>query len=662
MAIEDLREEDLKTIGKSDADKLVIETYALLGKYKNCDARRQWVNLLEECWTAAIDNEFFTDDEKKAAIKMGQPLVSYNKLNKGVQGSAAIVTDSKPEIKFHPIGSGDLYVAELLKRGHDVVWEKNEGNDKIYDAVEQRSIGAQAFIEAKHNPSKGPFGRLVIEENDPTIYFWSKDSRAKDLSDTTIIKAQLRSRAYIEANYDDIKADDLTFSKTTSEGPDETGDRTDTVEGEDNYARNPDESDPDAIIGKRDVKNIWEVEAWILKVEKEDWLIYFKNGEKSPRTAKIELEKGQKVADVIKEFSDREDVEFAKHWPRRLNNRYLRIIVGKKIIMQTVKDAKGDTIEVKERLNPYGLDSDGDPVIPIITLKGQRTRTSYCKSATFYAKDANKHLCKREAQFTYAASMALSAPLAQPKGSVWVKGEPGTPGSIVEYSKSDEKPSRIPAENLDLNGLSFLIAEDKEYINDQYDLQDVMRGKPPKGQENASGRLVLALQDLAGMMSKPSLRSLESMIVRLGKVNMAIILQNWPRYMWERLLEEDEWETLRPNKAEGTEEEPQEGTEEELKLREETRQKWEEALELIRPLDPAAPPGIGLIDIDVKVTSGSSLPTNRMAKDQIANEKYKIGLYDRKAALKYADDPEAEAISKRMDERDAQLAAQGIKK
>ena len=70
-----------------------------------------------------------------------------------------------------------------------------------------------------------------------------------------------------------------------------------------------------------------------------------------------------------------------------------------------------------------------------------------------------------------------------------------------------------------------------------------------------------------------------------------------------------------------------------------------------------------MIDVDIKITAGSSLPTNRIAKEQIAMEKYKIGLYDRKAALEYSDDPKAEEVSSRMDQQErAMIEAEAMKK
>ena len=92
-------------------------------------------------------------------------------------------------------------------------------------------------------------------------------------------------------------------------------------------------------------------------------------------------------------------------------------------------------------------------------------------------------------------------------------------------------------------------------------------------------------------------------------------------------------------------------------------ERWRKALDLIRPADYSKPAGIGLLDIDVKITAGSSMPTNRIAKEQIAGEKFKIGLYDRKAALEYSDDPKAEEIALRMDQADRAMAeAEQMKK
>ena len=183
-------------------------------------------------------------------------------------------------------------------------------------------------------------------------------------------------------------------------------------------------------------------------------------------------------------------------------------------------------------------------------------------------------------------------------------------------------------------------------IDDQYDLPDVMRGVAPKGQENSSGRMVLALQDFGSMMSKPFLRRLESALIRLAKVNLSLMLQHWPRYMWERLIEPDEKSTLTP---EGSKEAKfKEKDADDVALQDAIAAKWEEALEKIRPEDLNQPPGISVADIDVRITAGSSMPTNRIAKSQLAIEFTQAGIYDAEAALEYIDDPKKDEVVRRI--------------
>jgi len=131
--------------------------------------------------------------------------------------------------------------------------------------------------------------------------------------------------------------------------------------------------------------------------------------------------------------------------------------------------------------------------------------------------------------------------------------------------------------------------------------------------------------------------------------------------MWERLLEDEEKISFAP---EGTKEgkelsELQEGNfEQEDEIKQKIAKKWEAALELIRPRDPLQQPGLSLIDLDVKITAGSSMPTNRIAKGQLAIEYVKAGIYDAEAALEYVDDPMKEEVVERLKVRqEAELKA-----
>jgi hypothetical protein len=185
-----------------------------------------------------------------------------------------------------------------------------------------------------------------------------------------------------------------------------------------------------------------------------------------------------------------------------------------------------------------------------------------------------------------------------------------------------------------------------------------MSGKIPAGQNQIAARTVLALQDMAGMMSKPFVRAVESALVRLGKVVIAIILRHWTRDQWERLIEPDEWNEWQPEGEQQTDEmgNPIQPPAEMINM------KWMAALDRICPRDPSAEPAIRMIDIDVKVSAGSTMPTNRMAKMGVAMDLVKAQIYDAQAALDYVDDPKKDQIVKRMQQKEQQMIQMGIQK
>lgn len=648
---------DLTAIKRSGVDPIVYETYKELKKFKEAPARRDAMERREEAWKAAIENEMWDEKDKAEMKATGQIPVTYNKLNKGVQGNAAIVTSTKPEIKVYPTRLNDPYVAELIKWGLDWVWYRNDGNDVVYSWVEEKNLGGIGWVTAELDENRGIFGRIMFSEEDPTIFYFDPKARDNFFRDTHIIKAQLRTVAYIREEYPDIKDEDLKF-ETVDADMEQDGKITDTVVGADNYAINPGKSDGDVTRDEEERREVWEIEAYWLKTEKEWWAILATESDPEPTPVRLKLEEGQKPKDVLQAWREQNEdpnnpFTMAELWERKMRNRYLRIIVGKKIIEQNDPESGK---KVKERRNPYGLDSDGDPVLPMIALKGQRTLSAYCMSQTTYAIPINKAYNKRHAQFLYAASKGLNAPVVRGDDSRWT-GPPDKPGSelIVTLSTTAEtSPRRLSPGTVDLSGLAMLMDKDEQSINDQYDLPDVLRGKVPKGQDNMSGRLGLALQDSASVMNNPHLRSLETAMVLLAKVLLAIMLKNWPRQMWERLIEGPDAEDWKPPAEDMPQQEAQPGTPQDANEKEEIKKRWEKAI------DTVMNEGIELIDLDVRITAGSSLPTNRMARNAEAREMFGMGLVDRQAALEHSNYPGAKEIADRMDKREEMMAQAGM--
>ncbi len=680
---------NIEVIGKSTADPKVKEVYTELKRFRSPTERTNWITRDRKGYQGAILNDMWDAKDKEDAKKVGQELIVVNKLNKGIQGNAAIVTQNNPAIIIRPLRFEDPYVATLFGWGIDYVIRKNQGQDVVYDTVERKNIGGLGIFYVFHDSNKGVFGRTIFEDNDPFIWYFDKESRKRDYSDTSLIKAQLRTKKWIHEHYPDLQDKDLVFEQQTAleDAPEKIED---TVTGADNYKIGEERGEPSPDIegDEKELKEIWEIEYWGLKTVKEDWVIFQEN-DKDPDAEEIELEQGQTIKEFIDEFNKRKGMKFAKHWPRRVDQRVLRIIVGRTLIKQLDDDGE----EVDETINPFGLDSDGDPIVPAVPLISQKTRSAYPTCPTFYALPLNRSLNKRHAQEIYAVSKTLNSPVVMDDGATWTDPKrPDAPGVNLKVSKNAAfPPFRLPPGDVNLANLRSIISQETEDIDDQYDLPEILKGKIPKGfQGQMSGRLGLALQDTALMKANPALRGLESALVRVGKVILAIIIKHWPRQMWERLLKEEDRLTVAP---EGSEELKQrqelerqkfqhmmpdgsimpggehpgavegsteaieggpEAQEEALSIK--IRKKWADALDSIEN------DGITLIDLDVAVTAGSTLPTNRMAKEDLGIEKYKIGLYDRKAAMEYMDDPKAKEISERMDAKDlltAQAEAAG---
>jgi hypothetical protein len=693
--IEDI---NMDTVVSSGAPKVVLEVYRKLKKYGEDKGRIRWKNHRRANWRAIGENRTITDADKREMELLGLEPTEYNLMTKGVQGSSAIVINKKPTWVIRPKGSGDLWVADLLARGLDFVWEANNGDQTVYETVEERQASGMPWLKAEHNRSTGIFGSVEFRNmHNPEVVYYNPDSERADKRDSDLIIAIKRKMEYLRENYPNLKVSDLDFS----EGPEERGlsgdevDLDDYVEGEDNYTRGSDEPSIGDGAGGEDIE-AWEIEAWMLRKSKEMWGVML-DAEGQPTPVHLKDVKPTDYSGAMQEMEAIVAQEMTKAtaeqpqvneqgqmvapgyrpqytgavrpWPREMQRRELVIIVGKKIIPQWHDEKEQDTV-----MNPWGEDAHGYPVLPLIPIPGQRTRKAHHTAPSTIALPIQRSLNKREAQYLYAMTATLNSPLYHGAKTQLLdaQGNPAnaaTPGTRLVMGKDETiSPGRVPPGTVDLSQVAMRIQEDKTHINEIYDMHDVMKGKSPGGPgvDPPSGKAILALQDFGTLMSSPFLWTVENGLAMLGKAILAMILITWPRSMWERLLEDEEMG------------EPPDGAKlpQELQARPNpdipgdviqpdkqqvanySQQRYAAALDMISPPEGSDAEPIQMVDIDIQVAAGSSLPTNRMARLSTAIEMFKAGLYDHAAALEYADDPKAKEISERMKQAMEQQAAQ----
>ncbi len=159
---------DLQKIENSDAPKEVLEVYKRVKRdFIDDDDRKVWKKTREKNWAAAypLDTEnegIWTAGEKQEMTLRGQIPIGVNDLAKGVQGSCAVVTSKNPGLNFTPIGSSDLYVSELFKRGWDYVLSRNGGQVMFFDWIQEAKVGGLGAVAVKHAESKGIYGEICL--------------------------------------------------------------------------------------------------------------------------------------------------------------------------------------------------------------------------------------------------------------------------------------------------------------------------------------------------------------------------------------------------------------------------------------------------------------------------------------------------------------------
>ena len=633
---------DLKKLENSDVPEEVLDVYKRVKQDMIDDEdRKDWKRMRKRCWDAAYpldpekDDTIWTKKEREQMINRDMIPVAVNDLARDIQGAAALITSKSPGLNFLPIGSSDLYVAELMKRGWDFVMNGNQGPVTLYDLIKEKTIGNLAVIEAKHDPSLGIFGKILVKDLDPTHYYFDKKSRERDHSDVSFGKAHQVTKTYAKENYEGLTDDDLKFDFLKQEDTDHS--IPDGKPGQDAYAVDTNETPGVKDKDDREPENVWEIEDWELKKEKEYWVIITDPSKppygiiKQSFKSKADVEKeGWTIQPDGKSVIDAMGVQ-AVYGPRMVTKRIQRIIVGKKLISTEV--------------NPLGVDAEGAPVLPLITLQEDRTLSGYPTGKTVRALELTRSRNKRRMQSIYVVSKQADAEIVRSDSTKWVKNEKGADELLVAkdnpFPPYRLTPGVTSAEMINLEQI------DKQDIHDEYQINDVIQGKIPPGQSNIAGRTVLALQDMVGVLSSPSVLAFESSLVKLGKAVAALMLMVWPPQMWQRLIEPDELGTWTPDK-EKQQVDPQTGQPMQPQPNV-IQQKWQNAID--RLTGGNGQEKLTPVDIDVKIVPGSTQPTNRMAKQGVAMEMVKAGIYDPQAALDYIDDPKRDEIVERMERK-----------
>ena len=570
--------------------------YQRFDKAKDAQARKSFETDMEIS-KRAFKGHPFSDTQETSMKDSGLPVVKVSRGTTNALRFASILTASRPELKAVAKGRGDGGVATLISRAYQKVWEQNRAgkiNFRVVLALVREGL-SHFNVKTERYGLAGDV-RIKISKLDAKKVVYDPETSEDNLEDW---RYRIVYRAISKEEAKDLYklTDEELYYETVvkPEDDDSAGDHDSKHGG----------SYDDAPGGqKKETKRIvWELEYWAKRKYKVKYLLDMDTLQSIPLAS--EPTKAEKEAllqsDRYKEITVIEcDLKYC-------------LVCGKKIV-----------VDVN---NPHGKDQLSEPVDPIVDVVNIPIGETYPRGNMFFADGPLQEISKRRAQSIAVVSATLGSPILVKKGSgvdlqAWRKNL-SRPREILEADWDDpgDKPSTIYQNIPDMSRIFMLEDRAHRDLDDVFNLSPVLKGEAETGR--MSGRLASMLREFGMEGNSYLLASMEEAFRRLGVCIVVMALNEWPFHYWQRLVEDEDMD-----------------------------EQGKPLPSIVTALKKLEAKDVSIIDYDIGIRSGSSLPSSRMARLDFAVELsrepvHPDAVYDIEAVLAYIDDPQAEGVLRR---------------
>ena len=564
----------------------------------------------------AFKGQVFTDSQEKAMENSGIPPVKVTKGTTNALRLASIMSANRPEIKAVPMGGGDGYIADLIGRAYKKIWEQSTGNRINFNAI----LGAIKEGIDHFNVTSEKYGmagdvRIKISKIGAKKIYYGVDTPEDAVTEWTVrYFAKPISKEEAKDLYN-LKDDELYYegAERPEDEDKDDGPTHDSAPGG-RYDDSPSGSD---TTEKK--KEIWEIERCQLKKYGKKLWFDTVTQKAFPRSDTPSKDNQAKILWITQYPAEGGPERFEPIDVKEYDLLY-SLVVGGKVIE-------------RDAVSPYGFDNIREPVDMIIPLINIPIGEVYPRGNMFFAIGPLQEVAKRRGQSIAMVAYQMGSPIVTKKGTVnldeW-RANITKPREVIEADWGDDPADKPYALYTALPDQSRVFAlEDRANadVDDVFNLTPVLKGEAETGR--MSGRLAAMLKEFGMEGNSYLLTAAEWAYRKLGVCLVVIALREWPFRYWERLLEDEDY--VKDDKGEKTDQlEPG----------------YIKALELIRNKD------VSIIDYDIGIRPGSSLPANRMARLDMALELAREpvppdAIYDAEAVLNYLDDPQAKQVLKR---------------
>jgi len=610
---------------QNEVMELVKETQELFDDYKDNSGRSTWEGHVQE------DSEFrygkqWTDEQETELQRRGQSAIVVNRIHPAVETAKAMLTSRKPGFKSSAREDSDNKVAKVMDSLFEYIWDISDGNTQFRQIVDDyyvKSLGwSLVFQDSLADNGKGEVKWISL---DPLDVYVDPSSRNRFFDDAeNIIYSRLytrdQARKYKPLYEDVLKnatgeswterpvtnrvdSGDVQFPESL-DIMDQTGDE--YIRGYERYQmvfkslyRVFDQSSAkEELLTQEEFIEFLKIPAWIVAGQ------IYRDQKMVMQVVQMFMQKtGQppQVQEVSNQFLVQQGIIKVVN----IKSKNVRVI-----------SVMGDSLlyvrDLPKNLHTY-------PIIPFPNLY---TGTPFPTSDVRMAKGLQQYINKLRSLIIAHAATSTNVKVLLPKGSVDIEefernwARPGV-GIEVDYDLGEPKPvapTPLP------NELYHNEQTAKNDINHQFGIYEMMMGDTANAPDTY--KATISLDEYGQRKIRSKLADLEASLKRMAEVMIPFIQQ---LYTQEKIIR-----LVQPNNN------VNEYTVNKRLVDDKTNE--------IKVMND-----ITVGNYDVKVVTGSTLPSNRYAELELHMAAYEKGLIDRQEVLKKTDIYDIEGVLQRTD-------------
>jgi len=605
-------------------EELVNETIEIFKYYKDNNERGSWEKHVKEDREFRFGKQWTVEQENELKAR-GQAPIVVNRIHPAVETAKALLTSKKPGFMISGREDSDNKVGKVFDSLLEYVWDISDGNSQLRTIIDDSYVGSMgyafAYQDVLADSGRGEVKFMSIDPLDVYVDPRSRNRLFDDAENIIISRLYTKSQArkykpLFSKLIDDIPAGFDYNEYPTTERTDDAAvvfpeDITDGQFGEDEQIRGYERYQMvftnkyrvfDKSDGKEQLLNENEMVEYVKQVA---WVIngnLFRSQEEANNAINIFIQQGQQPE--VEQVTNLDLIKQGAIETITIKSKTVRVIC----IM-------GEELLYVRELSP---DLYKYPIIPFPSF---HTGTPYPTSDVRMVKGLQEYINKIRSLIIAHASTSTNVKLLVPRGSMdveklqklWSK-----PGAIIEFEPSEGTPIAVPPSQLPAE-LYHNEQRAMEDINHQFGIYEMMMGD--SGSAPQTYKATISLDEFGQRKIRSKLADIETSLKRLGEVLIPLMQQLYTQEKKIRLVQ--------PNNS----------------ITEITinHQLVDDKMPELKRIEN----DIRVGRYDVKVITGSTLPSNKYAELELHMEAYKAGLIDQQEVLKKTDIYDKEGILER---------------